>query len=395
MVLSDLACVLAVGLSATACSGSSETTRSLGLDDGTGGGNQSSDAGDGAAGAAGALLGDGSAGSLLVSADDAQEATTLPDGGEVCKVLTFSLTRTPVDIVIVLDRSGSMRRTVDGNVPTAAQKDKWSEVTEAINQTIAATQADIFWGLEMFPMPPVEESYSDPAYTTDVRKCEGDKPPQVAPALQAATDIATALGGAVPMLDTGATPTAAATTTAVSFLSGLSDKNPKYLLLATDGVPNCMGGSDTTPDTQGAIDAVTSAAGAGFPVFVVGIAPSGSVANDTLNSMATAGAMPATGGTTTYYSVRSGAELVATLGTITGQAASCALTFDTAPPDPTNVAVDLAGEYIEKDEANGWTYGDTEMKSIVLHGTACEKLKTVSAKDAVIKFGCPGQPPPR
>jgi hypothetical protein len=392
MTARGLGSVLSALLAAAACSGSNET-RGLGTGDGTGGAGV--DGGDGTGGTSGSERDDGSAGSVIVALEDAPAPERLPDGAEICKILAFNLTRTPVDIVLVLDRSGSMRRTVDGNVPTNGQKDKWAEVTDAINQTIAATQTDVYWGLEMFPMPPMDENYSDPRYATDTRKCQGDQPPQVEPKLNAAADIATALGGAVPMLDTGATPTTAALTTATSFLSGLADDNPKYLLLATDGIPNCKDGSDTTLDAQGAIDAVTHAAGAGFPVFVVGIAPTGSTANDTLNGMATAGGMPAAGVTTTYYSVRSGAELVATLGTITGKAASCTLTFDTAPPDPANVAVDIAGEYIDKDETNGWTYGDADDESLVLHGTACEKLKAVSAKDAVIKFGCPGQPPPR
>ena len=67
------------------------------------------------------------------------------------------------------------------------------------------------------------------------------------------------------------TPTRAAEDAAVTYLRGLTDPNPKFILMATDGQPNCpASGNSSGDDTPGAIAAVTAAATAGFPTFVVG-----------------------------------------------------------------------------------------------------------------------------
>jgi hypothetical protein len=54
---------------------------------------------------------------------------------------------------------------------------------------------------------------------------------------------------------------------------GLTDPNPKYMLLATDGLPNCTpGGQDEQASgAMGTEQAVLDAAKAGFPTFVVGV----------------------------------------------------------------------------------------------------------------------------
>src|SRR5438094_173159 len=68
----------------------------------------------------------------------------------------------------------------------------------------------------------------------------------------------------------GLTPTTAAIDAAVNYLSGAidSDGHPKYILLATDGEPNCGSGAD---DNAAAEQAVANAATKGIHTFVVGI----------------------------------------------------------------------------------------------------------------------------
>src|SRR5882672_929249 len=87
----------------------------------------------------------------------------------------------------------------------------------------------------------------------------------------------------------GRTPTAAAVMSGATYLNGLADPNPKYILLATDGEPNCAGGRQGGgggTDRAGAVAAVRMSAAAGIPVYVVGI---GNVTASvtTLNMMAT------------------------------------------------------------------------------------------------------------
>src|SRR6185295_17396867 len=117
-----------------------------------------------------------------------------------------------------------------------------------------------------------------------------------------------------------ATPTAAALASAGRYLMALADPSPRYVVLATDGIPNCGGGNNTTgTDDAAAIAAVSTLASAGIPVFVIGVSTQG--ADDTtLSSMANAGGKPRAA-TPPYYPVSTGAELTAVLTAIGGQIA--------------------------------------------------------------------------
>src|SRR5581483_11031599 len=72
------------------------------------------------------------------------------------------------------------------------------------------------------------------------------------------------------------TPTAAAIQVATSYLMSRSSTAPKYLLLVTDGEPNCGGNppavADTTQAQTDAVNAVSAAAQAGVHTFVIGVA---------------------------------------------------------------------------------------------------------------------------
>src|SRR5437764_834880 len=64
------------------------------------------------------------------------------------------------------------------------------------------------------------------------------------------------------------TPTADAITQGAAYLATLTDTNPKYLLLATDGEPTCLGTSkDSTNAGPAAVTAIANALKAGFPTF--------------------------------------------------------------------------------------------------------------------------------
>ena len=118
----------------------------------------------------------------------------------------------------------------------------------------------------------------------------------------------------------------------------LTDANPKYFLLATDGEPNCLNGSANNTDDTGAINAVANAKAAGFPTFVVGIG-NVSTATTTLNSMAVAGGYPQTGATTQYYAVVDTASLETALTQIVGMVASCTISLANAPSGQWTIAI--------------------------------------------------------
>jgi hypothetical protein len=356
--------VLAAGLALLACSPKDPGISNAG---GKGGSGAPGTGGPGAGGAGGdstprTLPGTGGSGVFW------------PDGGAVsatadaknCGQATFALEKRPGELLLVLDRSGSMRMSVPGSLTS-----KWVDVTGALNEVLKATDTTVLWGLKMFP---------------NLASCSVDDGALVAPASGNFTMLSTAIGMTMP--EGNGTPTALAVRKATAYLQTLTTPNPKYLVLATDGEPNCANGNTAGgQDNMNAVQAVRDAAAAGFPTFVVGIA-AGPEAEGVLGDMAVAGmqprmAMPA------YYPVASRADFIAALGMITGQVANCVFPLDKAPPENDDVTVEISGMKIMRDpnRMQGWDYGPGK-KSIQLFGAACEQLKMGSGDKVSITFGC-------
>ena len=175
--------------------------------------------------------------------------------------------------------------------------------------------ATVNWGLKFF---------------SDNNACNATNAPVVPVGAGSGMAVTNAINGTNPG---GYTPTRDAIKSGASYLMGLTDPNPKYIVLATDGLPNCPMGCDTgrpsgnctmtdnPAEDQAATQAIAAAAMAGFKTFVIGIGMTG--ANSTLNQFATAGGMPQTGAATSFYSVTDGASLVSALNTILGRTNSC------------------------------------------------------------------------
>jgi len=141
-----------------------------------------------------------------------------------------------------------------------------------------------------------------------------------------------------------------------------------------------------------------SAATAGIPTFVVGIATGGSNAETTLNSMAVAGGYPQMGAATQYYGVSNTAEFAAVLQTLVSVASTCNFSIPTPPTtDGTTSREDItvtggtgAGSdaTIPQDANNGWTYSDTTHTSITLHGSSCDQVMAGTVTTVTIIFNC-------
>jgi hypothetical protein len=298
-----------------------------------------------------------------------------PSAMSNCGIKKVDLERHPADLLLVMDRSGSMAQTIvptGGTVPVK----KWDEVIGALDVTLMKTQGLVNWGLHLFPVGGV---------------C--NVPDKVTVPVAAANQMAVmaAIRGNQPFLDGGATPTQAAIRKATAILQQSMSKNPRYLVLATDGLPNCapgMAGSDMPTDRMGTVQSIADALTAGIPTFVIGIATAGD-ADDTLNEMATAGGRPRMDATR-YYPVASRDQLQAALTAIAGEVATCNFPLEPPPPVPDNVAVDLDGVRLHRDatQTDGWTYSP-DGKTLILVGTACQRLMDGSAKNVQILYGCP------
>ena len=348
------------------------------------------------------VSGAGGAGNTVVTgignfggASSGQGGLTGNGGGQECASYDRPSAKLPPDILIVQDASGSMNQdptnaTCQGGCGAGS---KWALMIPAINQVVMETQAEVNWGLKVF---------------ADMGGQCGVNPTTVAVGIAAnnAAAVQTALAGRTDanmnVTNGSSTPTRAAMNAATTYLmarAAMPDfPNPKYIVLATDGQPNCpMSGQSSADDGPGAIAAVTAARTAGFGTFVVGIAAGGTGAETTLNSMADAGGFPQMGGATRYYGVTDTAGFATVLRTLVTMAATC--TF-AVPPPPTTDGTTSRGDIkiqgtiggtksdIPQNATDGWTYTDANMTSVILHGAACNQVMDGTITNISIVFNC-------
>ncbi|HXU60834.1 MAG TPA: vWA domain-containing protein [Polyangia bacterium] len=341
-------------------------------------------------GGAGAVVATGSGGSGSSTPPGGDVGVTGSGGtGNNCGLYQFQPTPKNADILMVLDRSGSMEDVPEG-APSGSTTTKWQIVVPAMEQIVTATQSSISWGLKTFP-----EAASD-----GKSDCAGPlgNTPDVP---MAAKDGATMTGTIAATTPNGnGTPTGDAIKAAATYLKSVSDPNPKYLLLATDGEPTCVGTSNDS-DSAGpyAVQAVTDALAAGFPTFVVGIATTKTNSNARLNALAQAGGEASASVNplaTHYYLANDASGLQAALQAITGQISSCLFPLKDPPPVPndsnkTGVYLGSSMTKIPYDaaKANGWAYVDSADSAIEIYGNWCQMVQADGAGAVQIIFGCP------
>lgn len=316
-------------------------------------------------------------------------------GGTACAQNKTSIEPLPPDILIVQDRSMSMTqdstgKSCAGGSPSGdgncGETSKWYQVTQAIKAVVNDTQKTVNWGMFWLGNETAECGVAA-APVVPITPDESSGP--IGTALDA-----NVFNGAI------GTPTAKAVNNAVAYLQTLTDPNPKFLLVATDGEPNCANGSSMGTDVNGAQSAVAAAKKAGIPTFVVGIAvTTNPTATQALNAMATAGGEAQKTGATQYYAVTDTESLVSTLNQIIGLTLPCKISLADTPKGDWSVAIaatDAAsGEVVEvpADPDNGWAYTDNTKSAIQLNGDACTKLKSGNYSDFGFIYTCVGQKP--
>ena len=353
-------------------------------------------AGEGGSGATGSGGSFGSGGSVVTGTGGG--VSTTGSGGDVgisdagdpnCGLLQFKPTPKAADILMVLDRSGSMIDIPDG-APSGSTTTKWQIVVPSLEAVVSATESSISWGMKSFPE----------AYTDSLGDCAGGVTGIID--VKVAAMDGTQMNGAITALTPAGkgTPTADAINSAVTYMGTLTDTNPKYLLLATDGEPTCVGtDEDKTNSGPAAVTAIANALEAGFPTFVVGIATTKTTANTELTAMSKAGGepVPLTNPLShNYYLANDATTLVSAMEAITGQISTCLFPLSPPPPvlnDPTKVGVYLGGttNKIPYDAAksSGWAYTDANDSAIEVFGAYCDMIQTAGAGAVQIIFGCP------
>jgi hypothetical protein len=306
--------------------------------------------------------------------------------GTNCGAVPLSLEPVPPDILILLDASGSMNDDTANNTCNngCGLTSKWAQATPAIKGVVAETEGSIRWGLKFFA-------------DTDATCGVGN-----GVAVPVGSGNASAIAGAILGRTNGIggvnngsrTPTRAAENAAAGYLLGLTDLSPRFLLLVTDGQPNCMPGNvdSAADDSAGTVDAVTAAATAGIPTLVIGVSTSASPADATLTDAAIAGGYPRAA-SPSYYPVSSGAELTAALHALIDQTPDC--TFALPPPPNSNlssggIGVVVGGAEIPHDPSHtyGWDYTSTGQTAIEIYGQVCDDINSGAVTSVQVVFRC-------
>jgi hypothetical protein len=343
--------------------------------------------------------GSGSGGSGAVGGAPDRPGGTAGAGGapggrpdeKTCTATSAMAKQLPVDIFVLLDRSGSMLEPITGGggvMPMPGVANKWDSMKEALTKFVQSpASAGLQLGLGYFPLDGLAQcdvnAYAMPAVPIDAL-----------PAV--ATPFMTSISGTIPM---GRTPTRPALLGAVQYAQQreMMVNRRVAIALATDGQPNDCGSN------LAAVSAVAQmASGMGIYTFVIGVGPQ----LQNLNAIAVAG------GTKMAYLVEMATadQLAAAFKTIQMQAAKLACSFMIPPPpagmtlDPDKVnvrfaATDPAKSFDLAMVANraacgpqgGW-YFDNVMnpKTVTLCETSCAQVNSSGEGQISLLFGCAG-----
>src|SRR4051812_46733639 len=124
-------------------------------------------------------------------------------------------------LFIVQDKSGSMA-SAPAPIGYPSAPSKWSSAKATVPQLVTQFSDRFRFGVQMFPG--ASTSYNCSAGTLQVAV------PATPSQVQSAYNANAAGGG---------TPTAVSLNAAHNYLNGISSSAPKYVLLITDGLPNC------------------------------------------------------------------------------------------------------------------------------------------------------------
>jgi hypothetical protein len=410
-VLRTSTALLAVALSAAASCSNDKSEGGLSVAAGSGGsgagagGKSSLDAGSTEAGAAGA------AGAEDMAPGGCTELVGL---GE-CGVTSVEAEYRTANILLVIDKSGSMTDQPDG-----FDTDKWVALKTALDQALNNVPGEINFGLVLYPFSATHQIPLD-GCKNDCCEVPTDAAAVNVPIQPSATSTPLILDALNNTEPGGGTPTAAALQSALDYFTtgdGAMLTGDRYVLLATDGGPNCnmansCDGTRCTPnldgqcsidnccssagefclDDQSVVDRITELSALGIPTFVVGIPGTEQYATY-LDDFAVAGGVTNPNQPPQYYAVSAQGGVQALTQTFTDITThlvrSCDIALTEEPPDLklVNVAVDC--EAVPFEDGAGWELSPADHPtSLILKGDTCSWIETMGASRVDVVYGCP------
>jgi hypothetical protein len=299
-----------------------------------------------------------------------------PLGG--CNFGRFLAQRISPEIILIFDRSSSMRKAVPGS-----PNNRWIEMTDGVATIVGNRQAAVSWGLKFFPS------------TTECIVNDGVDVP-VGPAQF--NEVITKIRGGQPASGPEGSPLYQAVSTALQAFP--KKNNPRFFVLASDGQVSCPAVPPNPSAEAKAYETVRNAATSHVWSFVIGTATAGTPQHTVLNTLAGEGREPSAG-VTRYLPAQNKLEMMNALDSIADRLQTCLFSIN-APPWRDSVAMDIVGlGRIPRDvnHVNGWDYGpDTaraDIKTLRIFGDACTRLRAMPAAQVEMTFGCQNvQPPP-
>ncbi len=293
-----------------------------------------------------------------------------------CTEGDFTLEAATPEVMLVLDRSASMASSFGTGT-------RWSTLVGALEATLPAVDGTLELGLSVFP-----------AASTSGVECGVPDAPVLWPAKG---QVATLLSKVRSSTLVGGTPTALALDAAAA---ALTSTQPRAMVLATDGLPNCNAGLNPSTcacpagqqcglaqrciDDARTLERLSTHANAGIPTWIIGIG-SDVTSTSLLDAMALAGGRPTTGAHR-YAAVASPAELQAAFVAIREELSSCSFTTTSVPDSSGAMQVKLDGVVVPQDASgvSGWTWIAQARGELALRGAWC--LKAIAADHPVVRI---------
>ncbi len=296
----------------------------------------------------------------MVGEPDGPDASDFVPEPEVCDeavAITFEQRQIIPDIMLVLDRSGSMGDPLVNGSNTS----KWDVMRNAMASIVANNGDAVNFGLSMFPSN---------------NNCDTN-PPNVTPALNNVGSILSQMNSVGP---NGGTPTHQSLRRARDFFDA-QPVNPdgRIVILATDGIPTC---GSSTGESVNVIQALGQRS---IKTYVLGFGFGNADVSGLLE-------MAIAGGTNQLYSADSPDELNVALDSILGDVTvpSCEFELQQTPANADDINVVINGVELARDDPNGWSY-DEATKTITLNGAACESVQSGGTNGIEVDLGCEGE----
>ena len=295
-----------------------------------------------------------------------QPAVDMGPDDTTCGGMQFALTRVPPNVLLVLDRSGSMQEPIDATSSTS----KWDDLKAALTSVIGTYDSQLQLGASLF------------ADASSGNSCAPGKIDVATGAMHGA-QILTQINASSPGSNT---PTASTLDNVIANGKLNDPTRDNVVVLATDGEPNC-GDTDVTSRIN-----TLYAQNPPVKTYVIGVGDATASDPSTLNAWAVAGHTAQTGAATQYYQANSPSDLKTAFDAIAGGLVSCTFKLGATPPDPSQLYVWQNGQPVPADPANGFVY-DASGPSVILKGTTCDNLQKNPSTKIQVVYGCPSPPP--